>query len=432
MRKHGGGREDLARALDAEEQPDIARTKPSSYRVVRTLRMPDSGVSRLHTLGECVALFPARQRRVACSVYRGGTSKAVLFLEEHMPRDPSQRDRLILGAFGSPDARQIDGLGGADPLTSKVGFVGPASVPNADIDYTFGYVGITSSVIDYSGSCGNTAAAVGPFALDQGLIEAQGATTRVRIHNTNTGKIIACEFPTRNGEFVCEGDFKIDGVPGTGSKIYLDFAETVGSRTGKLLPTGNVRDELVIPSFGTILVSMVDVSNPFVFVRGEDLGIRGDETIEELSASRAVLERCELIRAWAAERMGLASAKDATAKSPGTPKIAVISRPVEASAVDVVARMTALQRLHKTFAGTGAVCLGVAAKIPGTLVNEVYGASQPAETPVVRIGHPSGTIQVEIDMSMHDGRFVLRRACLVRTARLIMDGHVRVAGDFGI
>lgn len=373
--------------------------------------------------------------KIPCAIYRGGTSKPIFFLEKDLPRDPKTRDRVVLAAFGSPDLRQIDGLGGADPLTSKVAYIGPPTVPNTDINYTFGYVGIVQPVIDYTGNCGNTSAAAGPFALLRGLIKPKEPITKVRIYNTNTKKVIVAEFPVRGEEFVSEGDFRIDGAPGSGSKILLDFIDSGGSVTGKLLPTGKVKEEIKFPTVGTLTVSMVDAANPFVFVRGTDLGVQGNETLEEIAGNSVLLKKCEEIRSVVAEIMGIAKKEEATQKSPGVPKIALVSPPtsyqspkgkVEASEVDIVARMTALQKLHKAFAVTGAVCLGAAAKVEGTIVNEIFRRVQPGNPSAVRIGHPSGTIQVEIGIEKRNGNLELTKAALARTARLLMDGHVYV------
>ena len=374
--------------------------------------------------------------KIPCAIYRGGTSKPVFFLEKDLPQDPKKRDQIVLAAFGSPDLRQIDGLGGADPLTSKVAYIGPPTLPNTDINYTFGYVGITSPIIDYTNNCGNTSAAVDPFALLRGLIKPREPITKVRIYNTNTKKVIAAEFPARNGEFLSEGDFHIDGVPGAGSKILLDFINSGGAVTGKLLPTGRVKEEIKFPTVGTLTVSMVDAANPFVFVRAIDLGLKGNETMEEIAANDVLLNKCEEIRSVVAEIMGIAPREDATQKSPGFPKIAFVSPPtsyrtpkgkVDATDVDIVARMTALQKLHKAYAVTGAVCLGAAAKIEGTLVNEIYREAQPTNPPAIRIGHPSGTMQVEMEVEKGNGRLELTKAALARTARLLMDGYVYVS-----
>jgi 2-methylaconitate cis-trans-isomerase PrpF len=373
--------------------------------------------------------------KIPCAIYRGGTSKPIFFMEEDLPKDNKKRDQIVLEAFGSPDLRQIDGLGGADPLTSKVAYIAPPTVPDTDVNYTFGYVGIAQPVIDYTGNCGNTSAAVGPFALLRGLIQPVEPVTQVRIYNTNTKRTILAEFRVKDGQFLSEGDFKIDGVPGTGSKILLDFIGSGGSVTGKLLPTGKVRDEIKFPTLGTLEVSMVDAANPFVFVRASDLGLRGNENIDEFGNNDAILIKCEEIRSVVAEIMGIANREEATAKSPGVPKIAVIAGPsaydtpkgrVEASAIDIVARMTALQKLHKAYAVTGAVCLGTAAKIDGTIVNEIYRKVQPENPPPVRIGHPTGTLQVEIELERRNDSLELAKAALARTARLLMDGSVYV------
>ena len=373
--------------------------------------------------------------KIPCAIYRGGTSKPVFFLEGDLPKDAKKRDQVVLEAFGTPDIRQIDGLGGADPLTSKVAYIGAPTVSGTDINYTFGYVGIANPVIDYAGNCGNTSAAVGPFALLRGLIKPTEPITKVRIYNTNTKKIILAEFPVKDGEFVSEGDFKIDGVPGTGSKILLDFIGSGGSVTGKLLPTGKVREEVKFPTLGTLEVSMVDAANPFVFVRAKDLGLRGNENMDEFGNNEATLKKCEEIRSVVAEIMGIAKREEATAKSPGYPKIAVVAPPasystpkgqVQASEIDVVARMTALQKLHKAYAVTGAVCLGTAAKIGGSVVHEIYRDVQPENPPAVRIGHPTGTLQVEIELEKINGQLELTKAALARTARLLMDGNVYV------
>jgi methylitaconate Delta-isomerase len=373
--------------------------------------------------------------KIPCAIYRGGTSKPIFFLEEQLPRDTEERDAVILEAFGTPDVRQIDGLGGADPLTSKVAYIGAPTVPETDVNYTFGYVGIANPVIDYTGNCGNTSAAVGPFALLRGLIKPVEPVTKVRIYNTNTKKVILAEFQVRDGEFVSDGDFKIDGVPGTGSKILLDFTGSGGSVTGKLLPTGKVREEVKFPSIGTLEVSMVDAANPFVFVRATDLGLRGNETMDEFGNDEKTLRNCEEIRSVVAEIMGIAKKAEATVKSPGVPKIAVVAPAasygvpkgqVDASEIDIVARMTALQKLHKAYAVTGAVCLGAAAKIDGTIVNEIYRKAQPDNPPGVRIGHPTGRLQVEIGIEKRNGEMELTKAALARTARLLMDGSVFV------
>jgi len=258
--------------------------------------------------------------KIPCAIYRGGTSKPIFFLEHDLPKDPQKRDKIVLEAFGTPDVRQIDGLGGADPLTSKVAYIGTPTVPGTDINYTFGYVGIANPVIDYTGNCGNTSAAVGPFALLRDLIKPVEPVTKVRIYNTNTKKVILAEFEVRDGQFVSEGEFRIDGAPGSGSKILLDFIGSGGSVTGKLLPTGKVREVVEFPTLGTLEVSMVDAANPFVFVRAKDLGLRGNETMDEFGNNEATLKKCEEIRSVVAEIMGIARPAKPHKKAPAFPR----------------------------------------------------------------------------------------------------------------
>ncbi len=373
-------------------------------------------------------------QRIPCVIMRGGTSKGIFLKENDLPRDKERRDRTILAIFGSPDVRQIDGLGGADPLTSKLAIIGPASHPEADIDYTFAQVGIGQPVVDFSGNCGNISAAVGPFAIDEGFVAAVEPLTRVRIHNTNTGKILVAEVAVVGGRARVAGDCRIAGVPGSGSRIMLDFAGTAGSVTGKLLPTGKVREELNTPS-GTVEVSIVDCANPMVFVRAADMGIAGTESPAEINGNQPLLTRLEEIRAAVAVRIGMASTPaEATAKSPAFPMIAMVSRPADyqdftsgrtiaAADLSLVSRLMYMQVLHKTYAGTGTVCTGAAAKIPGTIVNEMIAPADAAET--VRIGHPAGIISIEA--RVRDGR--VERAAFARTARRILEGAVWVVAD---
>jgi len=368
---------------------------------------------------------------------RGGTSKSVFLLENDLPRDPAERDRLILRIFGSPDVRQIDGLGGADPLTSKVTVIGPPSRPDADVDCLFGQVSITEPFIAYDGNCGNLLSAVGPFAIDEGFVRAKEGLTVVRIHNLNTGRLIVAEVPTANGKAVTKGDFAIDGVPGTGAKITLDFSDTAGAGTGKMLPTGNVRDVLDIPGFGRLEASFVDVANPMVFVRAGDLNLTGTETPQELRSRPDLLKLLETIRGTAAIRIGKAgSLEEALHRSPALPMLAFVRPPAEyrefttgklirAEDVDFVSRLMFMQVMHNAYAGTGTICTGSAAKIPGTIVNEMIADAEAKD--VIRFGHPAGTIQVEVRTEQGpDGCVTLKRAAICRTARRIMDGYVYV------
>ncbi len=372
------------------------------------------------------------QAKISCVIMRGGTSKAVFFKEADLPPGPERRERVILSVFGSPDARQINGLGGADPLTSKAAIIGPPSRPDADVDYTFGYVGITAPSVDWKGNCGNISSAVGPYAIDEGIVRGTDPVTTVRIHNTNTKKILIAEVPTRGGRFEPEGDYAIAGAPGAGAKIRLDFRETAGSVTGRLLPTGRATDTLTLQGGRALTVSFVDCANPFVFVRAADLGLTNTETVDEWTAHPTALKAMEEIRCAAAEVLGIARDRRTASKdSPGVPKIAVVApprqfatlsgKPVAADAVHLLARMTSLQKPHKAFAITGGVCLAVASRIPGTVVHDaVPPALRAAET--LLIGHPSGVMPVEVVVEAVEGGFEVRRAAIGRTARRLMDG----------
>jgi methylitaconate Delta-isomerase len=243
------------------------------------------------------------QLQVPCVFMRGGTSRGAYLWAQDLPTDPDERDRLILAIYGSPDARQIDGLGGADPLTSKVAILGPSSRPDADVDYTFGQVGINSASIDYQPNCGNISAGVGPYAIERGLVPAVSPVTRVRIYNTNTRKVIVAEVPVRDGRVEVEGDCTIDGVPGTGARILLDFLDSGGAATGRLLPTVRPRDTVSLAG-RDYTVSLVDAANPYVFVRAESVGLVGTELAERVNSDPELLTLLENIRGSAAKLYG--------------------------------------------------------------------------------------------------------------------------------
>ena len=366
---------------------------------------------------------------------RGGTSKGAYLMVEDLPTDPVVRDKVILDIYGSPDSRQINGIGGADPLTSKVALIARSARENVDVDYTFGYVGIKEAVIDYEGNCGNMSSGVGPFAIQQGLVEITEPITKVRIYNTNTKKIIEAEIPVKDGEVVTEGDYAIDGVPGTGAKIVLNFLNSGGAKTGKLLPTGNVVDEITLKSGKKIRVSLVDAANPSVFVKAEDIGLTGIEMPKDTESNPEILEIMEDIRTTAAVMMGLAVNKEKT--GPAVPKVAFVTGPkyyiamngseVKAVNVDLVARTKALSVMHKAYAVTGGICMATAALIEGTVVNEIVG-DHAKRTGTVRLGHPSGTLDFDISLEkLATGGWNLSKAGVSRTAKPIMDGYVYVS-----
>lgn len=379
------------------------------------------------------------QRRIRAVVMRGGTSRAVFFRPEDLPTDAALRDRVVLKVFGGGDpyGRQIDGLGGATSTTSKMAIIARASVPGADVDYTFGQVNVSTPMIDYGGNCGNISSAVGPYAVDEGLVQTTDPLTTVRIWQTNTRKHIIAHVPTSNGRHQVDGDYAIDGVPGTGAMITLEFLEPGGSMTGRLLPTGRASESLEVPGLGVITVSLVDAANPVVFVRPADVGLSGIVMPDTVDADPGLLSRIEEIRAHAAVRMGLAATpEEATAKSPGVPKLAFASEPasyastsgraVDAKAMDVAGRIMSMGRLHRSYALTGAICTAVASLIEGTLVHAVSRPAPGAER-TVRIGHPAGIIEAGAQVVRRDdGTWVAEKVVTRRTARRLMEGAALV------
>ncbi len=374
--------------------------------------------------------------RIKAAIIRGGTSKGVYLMANDLPKDPRIRDEVILNIFGSPDVRQINGLGGADPLTSKLAIIKPSTREDADIDYTFGYVGIDSAYVDYSGNCGNISSGVGPFAVDEGLVPAVEPMTKVKIYNTNTKKVIEAEVPVKNGRSVSEGDYVINGVPGTGAKILLNFLDSGGSKTGKLLPTGKTTNEIIIKDGRRLTVSIVDAATPAIFVRAVDLGFTGTELPNDAQKIE-LLEVMEEIRCIGAEMIGLAKSRDtATEETPAVPKVVLVAdssdyktidgQVILSNKIDLVARTKALAVMHKAFAVTGGICTATAALIKGTVVNDVIG-QQAVESGTVRIGHPSGVLDFSIELIQRsDGEIHLEKAAVARTSRRIMDGYVYI------
>jgi hypothetical protein len=377
------------------------------------------------------------QKRVRTVIMRGGTSRALFIMRSELPSDARARDAVILKLYGSPDVRQIDGLGGADALTSKLAIIGRPTRPDADVDYTFGQVSITQPFVDYAGNCGNISSAVGPYAIDEGLVDAVEPVTRVRIHQTNTRCILVADVPVRNGKAAVEGDYHIDGVPGMGARIALDFADTAGAITGKLLPTGNAVDTLDVPGVGRIAVSIVDAGTPCVFVRAADMGLTGTEVPAAIDAGRELNDRIERIRGTAAAAVGIVDDWQAAAqKSPYLPFFAMVSPPADyldfttgktipAGDVDLVSRLLFMLRMHKAYPVTGTVCTGAAAKIPGTLVHQVSRVETQGQ-PAVRIGHPAGVIEVDACVEAQGETLRLTQAALGRTARRLMEGYAYV------
>jgi 2-methylaconitate cis-trans-isomerase PrpF len=375
-------------------------------------------------------------RKIPCVIQRGGTSKGVYFHEKDLPENQQLREKVILSIFGSPDIRQIDGLGGADPLTSKMAIIGPSERDDADVNYTMGQVSITESLIDFSGNCGNISSGVGPFSIDEGLVKVTEPETIVRIYNTNTRKILKAYVPTSEGKTKYTGDYAIDGVPGTGSKILLDYSETSGTLGGKILPTGNPIDMISFPVIGETEVSIVDVGNPVCFFKAGSLGYSGTEGPTDPKIIDN-LENIELIRGTASKYLGLASdASKARTESPTLPLIIYVSEPddyksftdgtlINGADIDLVARSFFMQVMHKTYPGTGAVCTAAAAMIEGTIVNRVCSA-RAREAKLVNIGHPGGTMPVEVDVENTPQGPKVKLVAFGRTARRILEGFVYV------
>jgi 2-methylaconitate cis-trans-isomerase PrpF len=366
---------------------------------------------------------------------RGGTSKAVFIMDNELPRDPVLRDKTISAIFGSPDVRQIDGLGGADVLTSKLAIIAPASIAAADVDYTFGQVGIDMGFIDYKGNCGNISSAVGPFAIDAGLVPAKEPFTKVRIHLTNSGRILTAEVPVKDGKSAVEGEYRIDGVPGTGARIDMDWSDTVGAFTGKLLPTGNATDTIKTDE-GSFEVSLVDAGNPLVFAEASSLGLIGTESPSEIEENARLMASVEKIRAEAAVIFGLVeSPADAFDKSPYNPFFAIVSPPasykglnganVDEKDADIVSRLIFMHRMHKAYPVTGTVCTAAAAMTPGSIAYRLMRNTARAAS-LLRIGHPGGVIDVEKRCAPGAEGPIIEKIAVGRTARKIMEGIVYV------
>lgn len=378
--------------------------------------------------------------KIPCVYMRGGTSKALFFRDEDLPRDPVERDQVILSAFGSPDRRQIDGMGGANTSTSKVAIIKKSTRPGIDVDYDFGQVDVMAPIVGKTMNCGNISSAVGPYAIDEGMVKAVEPMTEVHIFNTNTQKEIVAQVPVKDGRFMSEGDFAIDGVPGTAAKVTLKFVEPQGASSGKLLPTGNAKDTIEIDG-KTYEYSFVDAANPVIFVHPEDFGIRGTEIPAEFNALPECKEICrklEIIRGTGAVLLGYAKdLEDARINSQTLPKIAFVTKPVDytagsgkqikASDVDVVGRLFSVNmKMIDAYMGTGAICTITAANTAGTIVNEIAGEAVGTEQiEHLRIGHPWGVMHARADLRK-DGGDGIQCGYLDRTARRIMDGYVYV------
>jgi 2-methylaconitate cis-trans-isomerase PrpF len=378
-----------------------------------------------------------KQIKLPAVFMRGGTSNAIVFNANDLPRDRTLWDDIFLAAIGSPDpyGRQLDGMGGGISSLSKVCIVGPSTRPDADIDYTFAQVSVKESKVDYSGNCGNMSSAMGPYAVDQGLVKVSGKDALVRVHNTNTRKIIWSRFALDEGLAAVDGDLAIPGVSGTGAPVRLEFREPGGATTGKLLPTGRVADVLDVPGHGKFNVSMIDAANACCFVRADELGITGTEMPEALDASAALLERLQAIRIAASVAMGIAATPEEAKAKRVVPFIGFVSGPQDASTltgekiqakdVDVTGRMISNGQPHRALPLTASLCMAVAARLEGSVVNTVTRKSNDAEAPI-RIAMPSGVLTVAATVRKNDGDWIAEQGAFYRTQRRLFDGYVYV------
>lgn len=371
--------------------------------------------------------------RLRAVFMRGGTSKAVMFRREDLPAQRADWDPIFLEVMGSPDpnGRQLDGMGGGLSSLSKICVVGPPSRPDADIDYTFAQIGVKNTFVDYGANCGNMSSAVGPFALEEGIVPAQSdGEAVVRIHNTNTSKIIVARFPIEDGRLAPDGDIEIDGVAGRAAPIRLEFLDPGGARTGRLLPTGRACDAFEIAGLGRIEASCIDAANPCVFVEANAVGKSGDELPDALESDTQFLEWMERIRCAASVAMGIAGNLEEAKRMTGIPKVAMVSGPragrtlsgreLAASDADIWVRMISVGQPHRAVPVTGAICLAVATRVPGSLPAGLSKATGP-----VRIAHPSGTTLVDASVSAGDGGIVKAEyGAVYRTARRLFEGNV--------
>jgi hypothetical protein len=378
-----------------------------------------------------------KQLKLPAVFMRGGTSNAIVFHARHLPRERELWDEIFLAAIGSPDpyGRQLDGMGGGVSSLSKVCVVGPPTRSDADIDYTFAQVQVKEAKVDYGANCGNMSSAMGPFAVDEGVVRIYGREALVRIHNTNTKKIIWALFPMDDGLAAVDGDLAIPGVAGTGAPVKLEFRDPGGATTGKLLPTGNAADTLDVPGVGKLRVSMVDAANATVFVRAADLGITGTEMPDEIENSAELMRKLGEIRLAASVAMGISVNRDEALEKKAVPFVGFIAPPrdarmlsgdsLAAADVDLTARVLSNGQPHRALPLTVTLCTAVAARIEGSVVHEAtrVGSDPEAE---LRIAMPSGILTVAASVGKKDGEWYAEQGAFYRTQRRLFEGHVYV------
>ena len=359
-----------------------------------------------------MTLHSSPQRKLIPTVLmRGGTSRGPFIMERDLPADPASRDRVLVAMMGSPDPLQVNGIGGGDPLTSKVAIISPSDRPDIDVEYLFAQVGVTQAVVDTNPNCGNMLSAVGPFAIEAGLVRPGEQETTVRIFNRNTGKSIHAVVQTPGGTVTYDGSAEIDGVSGSAAPIKLTFLDATGSKTSGLFPTGEKREII-----DGIEVSLVDYAMPMMLLRAADVGLEGHERPEEIDADRELFRRLEAMRREAGRRMGLGDVSNAV-----VPKIGLLSAPRREDGT-ITSRYLVPHRTHRAHAVTGALCVSVAARSAGTVA---YDVARPGGATVL-VEHPSGKISIELETG-EDGS--VNRASLIRTARRIFEGHVILSAD---
>ena len=389
------------------------------------------------------------QIRIPATYLRGGTSKGVFFRLQDLPaaaQAPGKaRDALLMRVIGSPDpyGKQIDGMGAATSSTSKTVILSRSSRPDHDVDYLFGQVSIDSAFVDWSGNCGNLSAAVGPFAIANGLVDParvpHDGVAVVRIWQANIGKTIVSHVPITGGAVQETGDFELDGVTFPAAEVQLEFMDPAADEDGaggSMFPTGNLVDDLEVPGIGVLKATMINAGIPTIFLNAEQIGYTGTELQDAINGDPKALATFETIRAHGALRMGLITHVDEAAKRQHTPKVAFVAKPagyvassgkpVAAADVDLLVRALSMGKLHHAMMGTAAVAIGTAAAIPGTLVNLAAGGG---EREAVRFGHPSGTLRVGAQARQEGGEWVVSKAIMSRSARVLMEGWVRVPGD---
>lgn len=389
------------------------------------------------------------QVKIPATYMRGGTSKGVFFRLQDLPASAQvpgkARDALLMRVIGSPDpyGKQIDGMGGATSSTSKTVILSKSARPDHDVEYLFGQVSIDSAFVDWSGNCGNLSAAVGPFAISNGLIDPsrvpKNGVAIVRIWQANIGKTIISHVPITDGAVQETGDFELDGVTFPAAEVQLEFMDPAAEEEGAggaMFPTGNLVDELEVPGVGMLKATMINAGIPTIFLNAEQIGRTGTELQDAINGDAKALAMFETIRAHGAVRMGLIKHVDEAAKRQHTPKVAFVAKPtdyvassgkaVAASDVNLLVRALSMGKLHHAMMGTAAVAIGTAAAIPGTLVNLAAGGGA---RDAVRFGHPSGTLRVGAQATQEGGEWVVKKAIMSRSARVLMEGWVRVPGD---